>query len=42
MMRKLKTNEVKSDASTNAQKLLSEDNKYFYWNDRKVTPNKCI
>lgn len=38
-MRKVKIYEVKSDASTNAEKLLSEDNIFFYWNDRKFALN---
>lgn len=39
-MRKIKIYEVKSGSSENAAKLLSTDDKYFYWNNAKFLTNE--
>ena len=39
-MRKIKIYEVKSGSAENAVKLLSTDNKYFYWNNAKFLSNE--
>lgn len=38
-MRKVKIYEVKSGSAANAAKLLSDDSKYFYWNNTKFSGN---